>query len=174
MTSPRSDAKTINDLIAKLNDSEGSVREEARSALVEMGTVSIPSLIKALESKQEQVRWEAAKALISLPDNDAVPALVKTLQDKVFDIRWLAAEALIAIGKGSIEPLLQALIEHSKDSFLRQGAHHVITYVIPREPNPEVLADILKPVENALDGLAPRATVAIAAKTALDRMRHSI
>lgn len=169
MTSRKRDAETVSELVAKLDDNNGTIREEARSGLVEIGTIAVPFLVKALQSEKEQVRWEAAKALISIPDADAVPILIKTLRDKVFDVRWLAAKALIAIGKGSIEPVLQALIEHSKDSFLRQGAHHIIRYITPKT---DELADILNPVESALDGPAPGVAVPMAAKTALDRIRH--
>jgi len=48
-----------------------------------------------MESKQQQVRWEAAKTLVIIADPLAIPALIKGLKDEIFDIRWLAAEALM-------------------------------------------------------------------------------
>ena len=75
----------------------------------------------------------------------AIPDLIEALQDEVFDIRWLAAEALIAIGKESIEPLLRAVINQSNESFLREGAHHVITYIMSSISITDELTEILKP-----------------------------
>ena len=56
----------INDLITKLGNSDGSVRENARLALIDIGKEAVPGLAETLSSKQEQLRWEAAKTLVSI------------------------------------------------------------------------------------------------------------
>lgn len=162
----------INDLITKLGNSDGSVRQNARLALIDIGKESVPGLAEALSSKQEQSRWEAAKTLSSIADPTSVPALIKVLRDEVFDIRWLAAEALIAIGRDSIEPLLQTIINQSNDSFLQEGAHHIIAYLLPTLSKSPELVEILKPVEDALDSNAPRSAGPAAAQQALEKMKH--
>jgi hypothetical protein len=154
-------------LINKLGDKDGFVREKTRYVLIDVGAKAVPYLIKAISSRQAQIRWEAVKVLVSLSDPDAIPALIQELQDNVFDIRWLAAEALINIGNASIEPLLRALISESKDSFLREGAHHVITHLMKYEAMTPELAGILKPVQNALDGSVPEITIPVVAGIAL-------
>ncbi len=161
----------INDLITKLGNSDGSVRENARLALINIGKEAVHGLAETLSSKQEQLRWEAAKTLVSIADPVSVPALIKVLRDEIFDIRWLAAEALIATGNTSIEPLLQALISESKESFLREGAHHVITHLMKYEAMTPELANILKPVENALDSSVPGVTIPVAARIALEKWK---
>jgi len=85
-------------------------------------------------------------------------SLIKVLQDEVFDIRWLATEALIAIGSDSIKPLLSSLANETKELFLREGAHHVIKYIISQNPKEREMNEILKSVESALDGAVPSIT----------------
>jgi HEAT repeat protein len=166
------DLKAINELIAKFQEDDGFVREGSRLKLVGIGKDAIPSLIKALTSKQEQVRWEAAKTLVGIADPTSITALIKALDDEIFDIRWLAAEGLIAIGKDSIEPLLKALIGESKELFLREGAHHIITSIINSSSQKHEFTDILRPVEKALDSSAPRLGTTIAAQAALEKLRQ--
>ena len=162
----------INDLITRLGNSDGFVREKARLTLIDIGEDAVPLLSDALVSKREQLRWEAAKALVNIADPVSVPALIKVLRDEVFDIRWLAAKALIAIGRDSIEPLLQAIIDESNDSFLQEGAHHIIAYLLPSLSKSHGLVEILKPVKDALDSSAPRSAGPAAAHKALEQMKH--
>jgi HEAT repeat protein len=166
----KSSADMINDLVNKLSNNDGFVREKARLALIDIGEEAVPAIVKALASNQ-QVRWEAAKALVKIADPRSIAPLIKVLQDEVFDIRWLAAEALIAIGTDSIKPLLAALADESKELFLREGAHHVIKYIISQNPKKREMNEILKSVESALDGSVPSIMVAGAAKDALEKLK---
>ena len=161
----------ISDLVNKLGNSDGFVREQARLALIDIGEEAVPSLVKALASNRQQVRWEAAKALVKIADPRSIAPLIKALQDEVFDIRWLAAEALIAIGTDSIKPLLTALANEPKELFLREGAHHVIKYIISQNPKEREMNEILKSVEIALDGSVPSIMVGGAAKDALEKLK---
>ena len=165
------EVSTIIDLITRLGDKDGFVREQTRYRLIDIGPKAVPHLIKATSSTQQQIRWEAVKVLASLSDPAAVPALIRELQDNIFDIRWLAAEALIATGNASIEPLSRALISESKESFLREGAHHIITHLMKYEAMTPDLAGILKPVENALDSSVPGVTIPVAAGIALEKWK---
>jgi HEAT repeat protein len=168
----KSSENMISDLVNKLDDNDGFVREQARLALIDIGEGAVPSLIKALSSSQEQVRWEATKALVKIANPWSIASLIKALQDEVFDIRWLAAEALIAIGVESIKPLLAALVDEPKELFLRQGAQHVIKDIIHQNPKEHKLNEILKSVESALDSTVPSITVSGAAKTALEKLKN--
>jgi len=168
----KSNQNTVKDLVTKLGDGDGFVREKSRLALADIGKAAVPLLIEALTSNREQVRWEAAKTLISIADPIAIPALIKALQDKVFDIRWLAAEALIATGTESIEPLLQAVVDQSNESFLHEGAHHVVTYLMHSISQASELNEILKPVKEALDSTAPMVVGTAAAEIALRKLKE--
>jgi HEAT repeat protein len=116
----------IDTLISDLGNKNGLVRQEARKKLEIMGIHATSSLIKALNAPNENVRWEAAKALKDLRDPRAADALVHALMDDSFEVQWLAAEALIALELDAVVPLLRGLTEHSESTFLRQGAHHVL------------------------------------------------
>lgn len=168
MPTQRTRTNTIRALITQLGDDHGWVREKARLSLVATGKPAIAPLINCLNAKNERVRWEAAKALGSIASPSASTALVKALEDKDFDVRWLAAEALITLGVKGVVPLLDALIERSNKFLLREGAHHVLKYVIRGRAGK--LTDALEPVVTALESLAPRVEVPIAAEAALEKL----
>ncbi len=165
--SKENESKIISSLITRLESKDGLVRENARVKLVNIGKDAVPSLINMVSSKNDDTRWEAVKALGQIADPSSSPAVIKALEDEVFDVRWLAAEALLNIGTESIPPLLKALFENPNSLFLREGAHHVIRYMM-KENNK--FDEVLKPVLEALEGPAPRAAVPPAARTALEKL----
>jgi hypothetical protein len=62
-----------------------------------MKAQNVESLIEALKSDQEHIRWEAAVALGKLRGEAAVPALTSALNDRDGAVRRAAEEALAAI-----------------------------------------------------------------------------
>jgi HEAT repeat protein len=157
----------MDELVADLTCDDVIKCQKARRALVAMGSKAVPYLVEALSNKRHWVRWEAAKALGQIGDNTAAIALVKSLEDKEFDVRWLAAEALIKIGHKSLEPLLEALVDHGdKSIWLRQGAHHVLHDIDRGESD-----GILKPVMSALDTSAASVEIMYIAKKALEALQ---
>jgi HEAT repeats len=139
-------------LVAELASDDGPTRERARLALVQVGSPAVPLLVEALGDRRQQVRWEAAKALVQIADPAAAAAFVGALEDREFSIRWLAAEGLIALERAGLEPLLRALIERPDSFYLREGAHHVI-HDLHHRGGP--LKPVLEPVLLALDGTEP-------------------
>jgi len=139
--------------------------QKARRSLVAIGHTAVPSLIEALGSDKNWVRWEAAKALSRIGDPAAIDALMKGLENKEFDLRWLAAEGLITIGKKAVEPLLTTLIHNPITIWLREGAHHILHDMDRGDWN-----ELLKPVMIALESTQPSLEVPIAAKRALDEL----
>ena len=160
----------IDTLIKQLSDKDGRVREKARLQLVSVGKAATLPLIKILTAKDQQTRWEAAKTLAAIPDPLAIPALIKALEDDIFDIRWLAAEALITIGHESIKPLLEKLSPCCNELFLREGAHHVLKYIIQDSPKAVEVNEILKPVIHALEDLASEVEIPGVAQSALEKL----
>jgi HEAT repeat protein len=112
-----------------------------------MGQSALPVLIRALDSGNRDVRWEAAKAIGEIGDPSAAAALVSKLDHDYFGIRWLAAEGLITFGRQVLEPLLSALLHDPDAAFLRNGAHHVLYALCDEDPS---LRDILAPLVGAL------------------------
>jgi HEAT repeat protein len=182
--SQKSDRSDIPALIAELKNDDGLVREKARLILVGMGEAAVAPLMQVLTGKNRGTRWEAAKALGEIASPVAAPALVKALEDEDGDVRWLAAEALIAIGRGGVAPLLEALVAHSGEYLLRQGAHHVLHHLSgsdagiahhemkhPRSVDPAI-QQMLKPVVSAIEDMAPSPRVPMMAQAALDGLRR--
>ena len=153
-----------NHLIPFLGHKNGWVRHHARECLVTVGKPAVPELIEALRNKNEDIRWEAAKALGQIKDPMAAPALVKALSDKNFGVRWLAAEGLIIMRNAAIPPLLQELIQHPDVIWLRQGAYHVLHDLAKKRGFSQQVAPVLA----ALEGLEPALKVPTAAKNLLD------
>ena len=161
------DPGTISSLVAELSKEDGAARERARHSLVAIGAPAVACLIEALASRNDLLRWEAAKALGDIRDPAAAPALVAALEDEVFDVRWLAAKGLIALGGEGLVPLLQALVERSDSLWLREGAHHVFHDLARGRPD---LRDILRPLLAALEDVQPSLQVPVAAKAALNKL----
>ncbi|TAK28547.1 MAG: HEAT repeat domain-containing protein [Chloroflexota bacterium] len=158
-------ADQIARLVTDLGSEDGRVRHQSRLALVEIGAPAVRPLIAALADPQENVRWEAAKALGEIGDPSAASALVNALEDKSFGVRWLAAEGLIALKQYALAPLLLALTKRSSSVWLRRGAHHVLHDLSMRGFRNQVA-----PVLEALEDVEPLTEVPLAAWTTLERL----
>ena len=152
-------------LIARLADKDGLVRETARLEIVDIGQPAVPSLIKLLNDKREQVRWESVNALSEIGDATAARALVRCLEDKVFDVRWLAAEALIKIGVEGLVPSLRAILLTPEPDWLWEGVRHVVHDLAKGS-----LEQLLAPLKSAFDDVDYRMKVPLEARKALDRL----
>jgi HEAT repeat protein len=161
------DRSTIESLIAALGSRDGLKRQDARAELIGRGHECITDLIHALKHPQEQVRWEAAKALVTIADPAATAALVDALSDQDSDVRWLAAEGLIALGRDSIWPVLERLTQRAGSEKFREAAHHVLHAHFDGE-----LDELLAPVLGALDGPSPETGAPVAAYEALRDARR--
>jgi HEAT repeat protein len=157
----------IDSLIADLASDQWATRQHARQALVAMGSPAATALIKTLQDRDWHVRWGAAKTLGQINDPAVPPALVRMLEDERSGIRWLAAEGLMGHGREGLVALLQALVHHSDDLWLREGAHHVIHNLAERD---KYLHDLLRPVLVAIDDIEPAIQVPPAAQAALDTL----
>jgi hypothetical protein len=136
--------------IALLGSKDGMVRQGARLWLVSRGRDAVPLLLEALSDARARVRWEAAKALISIADPDSAVALVKSLEDEDSGVRWLAAEALATLQRTGLEALLNSLIEVPESVRLYEGAHRVCHALLRSG-----LRRFVEPVLEALDPAAP-------------------
>lgn len=158
---------SIKSLITDLSSEDHRKRLRARLSLMAMGKTAVPSLVEALKTTNDQVRWESAKVLEEIGDPGAAPALLKALEDEEFDIRWLAAQGLTRMNLKGLKPLLQALIERGDSILLREGAHHVIHDLAKGE-----LRKYLSPVMHALEDIEPSVEVRVAAFHALEGLEE--
>ncbi len=163
-TSETHTKEEIGSLIADLSSYNGPTRRRARQSLVASGRLAVAPLVALLSDPRQQTRWEAVKALGEIGDPAAAPALVHTLEDEWSGIRWLAAEGLAAMGREGLEPLLQALAHHSDSKWLREGAHHMLRAMMPKE------SELVSPVLQALEDIEPVVQVPLAAERALSAL----
>jgi len=168
MTEQIPDNEPVESLMEHLGDKDGMVRKRARASLVARGAPAVAPLSLAVcQSRQKQVRWEAAKALGELCAVEAIPSLVLALDDSDDDVSWLAAEALEKLGQAAWPALLNALVERGAENLeLRQGAHHAL-----KGQRQAGLNDALKALQQALESNVGTDTPPAAANL-LKRMRQ--
>ncbi|MCB2154481.1 HEAT repeat domain-containing protein [bacterium] len=135
-------------LMEQLGQKDGLKREHARYALIALGSAAVPCLVNGLEnSHSDRLRWEAAKALGSIGDADAIPALVEALEDDDADVQWVAADALVRFGKDAWPALLRKLSREGAESLaFERGVHHIF-----RNQHEKPYADLLEALTHALD-----------------------
>ncbi len=157
----------LESLMDMLASKDGVVRQKAREALVALGKPAVSSLIRALQnSRLDQVRWEAAKALGSISDTGSMPSLVKALEDSNSDVAWVAADALKTYKKAAWPSLLEALIKSGSDSVeLRKGAHRVLA-----DQKEDGFNDLIATLLRALESSSAPESSAVAANEILKRM----
>lgn len=119
-------SEDIQELLTKLESSDGVERQEARELLVKIGSPVVPLLMEMLSRSTYWGRWEIVKTLNEIHAPSSAPVLVKALEDDNDGIRWLAAEGLSKIGRAALRPLMQALTRRADSIWLREGAHHVL------------------------------------------------
>ncbi len=100
-------------------ESAGWTSMEIMYKLVEIGTPTVPKLIKAFEDKTKdwKFRWFiGAEVLGGLKDTRAVDPLIKALKDENKEIRKAGINALGDIKDNrAVEPLIEALKDENKD-----------------------------------------------------------
>lgn len=104
------DAVAVEPLIFALEDDDCNVREWAAIALTKIGKPSVVPLEKALESRNDSLKWQAAAILGLINDTNCTEALSLALQSKNSTVRYWAATSLGLIKNGnSQEALVSAL-----------------------------------------------------------------
>ena len=113
LTAAQSDNATdthIAQLIAALGSKDPHKRERSREALVSAGHAALIPLIEKLTSTDDQVCWEAAKALGEIKDPAAAKDLAETLDHNSGDVAGLPLESLIALGTEGLKQTLIVLL----------------------------------------------------------------
>jgi HEAT repeat protein len=161
----------LESLMNLLASKNGATRMKARKSLVALGKSAVPSLTRTLQnSKEDHVRWEAAKTLGAIGDIRAIPSLVSALEDGDQGVVWLAAEALKKFKKIAWPQLMRALVKSKPDSVsLRQGAHHVL-----RNQKEAGFNDLLSTLRIALESSTASESTPFVASNILKRMKTKL
>lgn len=156
----------LSDLISKLGNKDGLVRQNARLSIQQIGRAAVPDLSELLSDKRKYVRWEAARALVEIASPSSARVLVRALEDKDFDVRWLAALALIRLGWPALEPALQAILLSPEPDWLWDGVRHVVRGMAKGE-----LAQMLMPLIGAFDSVDYKMNVPLESRKLLSELR---
>lgn len=90
-------------LLFALSDPSPYLTRIATDALIQLGALSVPDLIRVLEADaQSHVRVNAARALALIGDKRAIPALFAALKDESVMVQYWAEEGLERMGVGQM------------------------------------------------------------------------
>lgn len=97
-------------LMGVLRDETSTFRQQAAASLARLGTVAMPSLIRALKDPKPSVRQLVAQSLGEIGSKDAVQSLIELITTDQSGARPEAIEALGKIGDpAAIAPILSVL-----------------------------------------------------------------
>ncbi len=161
----------IRSSIQDLRNHDGGVRQEARNRLIFIGRMSVPFLTALLQDRDDDVRWEAVKALGEIGDPRSAPELAERLMDGNYGVRWAASEALIGMGEKALIPVLEKLTRNPESSWVRRQAHRVLSSVATKNSG---LRDTLRPVITALESFDADVTALGPAYKALDTLKKRV
>ncbi|AKB55293.1 MULTISPECIES: HEAT repeat domain-containing protein [Methanosarcina] len=111
VASAASDEQDIEALIENFNAQDVDVKADSVKVPVAAGEPAVGPLIQTLDSKDPEIRENAAINLGKIKDERAIDPLVKLLTDEEWEVESAATNALVEIGKPAIEPLIKILQE---------------------------------------------------------------
>ncbi|OYP34542.1 HEAT repeat domain-containing protein [Rhodopirellula sp. MGV] len=151
-------------LLKQLESQDGVQRTRAREKLVAISGPDITrALIGKLISPRAQVRWEAAKCLLSISDPIAAIPLVHAMDDEDENIRWIASEGVAQLGESGLMALLSGLTRQAPSSVFCRAAHHALRDLEKSGVHREVVRHVIQ----AIEGFEPTLSTPIAAYKAL-------
>ncbi|MDR3291223.1 MAG: HEAT repeat domain-containing protein [Methanobrevibacter sp.] len=103
-------AKSIDELINDLANSDEFTQDESKILLEEKGTDAVDALIDALlNNRNKDIKISSAKVLGAIGDKKAIDPLITTLGSPNKMVRREASTALIKMGDSAVEPLISLL-----------------------------------------------------------------
>jgi HEAT repeat protein len=109
------DSRAVEPLIVLLGDGNPETRTEAAEALINLGGLTVESLISAINHRDALVRVTAVELLGRLRDQRAVLPLTSALEGTDWFVWSKATAALGRLGDSAIQPLVRALRRPNKD-----------------------------------------------------------
>ncbi len=133
----KSSQNEIKLLIKGLSDENGLVRRSHAQALAQIGSATLPELIKALlNSKSVIQRRAAAKTLKLVEDPTALPHLIKALtNDSDSVVQFSAAGAIAIFGEEAVNHLI-IVLENQEHTEMQHGlATWCLEFIGAKAPN---------------------------------------
>jgi len=131
------------------------LRRNVIKELTKFGPRSLPVLIEALESGNEEVQEAAVKALGELGDERALQPFLRYMGNPKSDMLWAVAEALPKLGPASLSPLLASLTH--KNWAVRQTAAEALGNL----KNPAAVGGLIGSLDDQNRGVSASAANAL-------------
>ncbi|WP_240664680.1 HEAT repeat domain-containing protein [Methanosarcina sp. MSH10X1] len=96
-----------------------NLKADSVKTLVEAGEPAVEPLILSLDSRDPEIRENAAITLGKIKDEKAVKPLIKLLTDQEWEVESAATNALVEIGEPAVEPLIKILQDENENVFLQ-------------------------------------------------------
>ena len=161
------DSAAIPALIDALRGADEQMGSIIFTALIKLGPVATPALLKASTSNSQWVRWQSIRALSEMSDTRALPVLVKALSDTNYSVAWMAAKGLQGFGKRSLEPVLRLLITSDMTVGLVQTSASVLSNLSQLQPT---LKPYLEPLMRDLRSISNHTTTRVVAQKVLAQL----
>jgi HEAT repeat protein len=158
------DPAAVPALLGALHTADEQLATQVFQALVNLGTLAVPALLKESTSSSGWVRWYCIRALGGICDHRALPVLVHALTDTDHSVAWMAAKSLVRFGKECLVPVLRLLITVETSPWLVETAWYVLRDLCLHDTK---LKPYLEPVLQDMHGVAYRIATPNAASKAL-------
>ena len=119
----------IDTLLELLRFGNSSTKSRACWAMVRMGEVSMPGLVRALRDPNPQIRQRAAETMGWLRSEKAVPSLIRIAKEnppQADKLRSTAVWALGKIGDSRAEKVLDEIASNEEDKKIKEMAEEAI------------------------------------------------
>ncbi|HSQ39144.1 MAG TPA: HEAT repeat domain-containing protein [Anaerolineales bacterium] len=94
----KADESAIQPLVQALTDADGMVGSLAATALINIGSAAVPSLIEIVKSGTRSARILALRALAEIKDHRAIPIMMKVMEEDSSLLQYWAKEGLDRLG----------------------------------------------------------------------------
>jgi HEAT repeat protein len=94
----KTDESATRPLVHALSDADGMVGSLAATALINIGSAVVPSLIETVKSGTQSARILALRALAEIKDHRAIPVMMKVMEEDSVLLQYWAKEGLERLG----------------------------------------------------------------------------
>lgn len=161
------DPAAIPALLSLLRSANEQLGSQICQALINLGPVAVPVLLKESASNSAWMRWQCIRALGEICDSRALPVLVRALTDTDYSIAWMTAKSLVHFGRECMVPVLQLLVRAETSPWLVDTASYVLHHLYLQDSR---LKPYLEPVVQDMHGVAYRIATPNAARKALSKL----
>jgi HEAT repeat protein len=161
------DPAAIPPLLETLHGANEQLGSQIAQALVNLGSLAVPALLKESNSHSAWVRWQCARVMGELCDLRTLPVLVRMLADSDYSVAWMAAKSLVHYRQDCLVPVLQLLMTAETSPWVADAGAYVLRNLYVHDVK---LKPYLEPVVQAMHGVSYNIATPNAARKALAKL----